>query len=111
MKFEENDEVSSIGKRAAAGLVLIGALAPAGALVATRWVLSPLEAADAAMLRVAEGDLMHRVPEGQDVTGRMAKTFNRMAERVEAMVHGQKELLAAVSHELRTPLTRMRLAV
>jgi signal transduction histidine kinase len=111
MKFEENDEISSIGKRAAAGLVLIGALSIAGALVATRWVLRPLEAADAAMLRVAGGDLRHRVPEGLDVTGRMGKTFNQMAERVEAMVDGQKQLLAAVSHEIRTPLTRMRLTV
>jgi signal transduction histidine kinase len=111
MKFEETDEVASIGKRAAAGLVLIAALALAGAFVATRWVLRPLEVADAAMLRVAEGDLQHRVPEGPDVTGRMGKTFNQMAERVEAMVDGQKELLAAVSHELRTPLTRMRLVV
>ena len=111
MKFADTDEVSSIGQRAAAGLVLIGILSLAGALVATRWVLRPLETADSAMLRVAEGDLRHRVPEGGDVTGRMGKTFNQMAERVEAMVEGQKQLLAAVSHELRTPLTRMRLVV
>jgi signal transduction histidine kinase len=111
MKFEEGDEISTIGRRAAAGLVLIAALALAGAFVATRWVLRPLEVADTAMLRVAAGDLQHRVPEGQDVAGRMGKTFNQMAERVEAMVEGQKQLLAAVSHELRTPLTRMRLVV
>jgi signal transduction histidine kinase len=111
MKFADTDEVSSIGKRAAAGLVLLGALSLAGTLVATRWVLRPLETADSAMLRVADGDLRHRVPEGSDVTGRMGKTFNQMAERVEAMVDGQKQLLAAVSHELRTPLTRMRLVV
>ena len=34
-----------------------------------------------------------------------------MAERVERLVRGQKELLANVSHELRSPLARLRMAL
>ena len=34
-----------------------------------------------------------------------------MAERIERLVRGQKELLANVSHELRSPLARIRVAL
>ncbi len=34
-----------------------------------------------------------------------------MAERIERLVAGQKELMANVSHELRSPLTRIRVAL
>lgn len=37
--------------------------------------------------------------------------WNEMAERIERLVRGQKELLANISHELRSPLTRVRLAL
>jgi signal transduction histidine kinase len=41
----------------------------------------------------------------------VAVSFNRMADRIEAMVRGQRELLAAISHELRSPLGRARVAL
>src|SRR5919197_1041117 len=34
-----------------------------------------------------------------------------MAERVQRLVRGEKELLANVSHELRSPLARLRMAL
>jgi signal transduction histidine kinase len=74
-----------------------------------QWMLRPLEVAGEAMERVADGDLEHRAPTGADAAGRMGATFNRMADRVQGLVQGQRDLMAAVSHELRTPLTRMRL--
>ena len=37
----------------------------------------------------------------------LARSFNGMADRIEGMVDGQRELLRAVSHELRTPLARI----
>ena len=40
----------------------------------------------------------------------MGIAFNQMAERLERMIIGGKELTANVSHELRTPLTRIRVA-
>jgi two-component system OmpR family sensor kinase len=41
----------------------------------------------------------------------VAVSFNRMADRVEAMIRGQRELLGAISHELRSPLGRARVAL
>ena len=40
----------------------------------------------------------------------VAVSFNRMADRIEALVRGQRELLGAISHELRSPLARARIA-
>jgi len=41
----------------------------------------------------------------------VAFSFNRMADRVEAMVRSQRELLGAISHELRSPMGRARVAL
>lgn len=57
------------------------------------------------------GDLSARVPvEGNDEVAGLANSFNRAAERIEALVGAHKTLLANASHELRTPLARIRLA-
>jgi two-component system OmpR family sensor kinase len=78
----------------------------------------PLERLAHAADRVGGGDLGFRT----DVAGGrhrwvarevrdVAVSFNRMAERIEAMVRGQRELLGAISHELRSPLGRARVAL
>jgi signal transduction histidine kinase len=48
-----------------------------------------------------------RVPEGNgtDEIGQLAKTFNKMLERLETSFAMQKNFIANASHELRTPLT------
>jgi signal transduction histidine kinase len=48
-----------------------------------------------------------RVPEGNavDEIGRLARTFNKMLERLETSFTMQKDFIANASHELRTPLT------
>lgn len=91
------------------GFPLIALVVLVGAAAASGWVLRPLRQTSTAMERVAQGDLTVRVPEGSDEAGRIGATFNRMAERVAAMLRGQRRLVAGVSHELRTPLARMRL--
>jgi signal transduction histidine kinase len=50
----------------------------------------------------------HRPP---DELEQLTRAFNEMAERIETLVRGQKELLANVSHELRSPLARIRVAL
>jgi signal transduction histidine kinase len=49
-------------------------------------------------LRVVEGN-------GTDEIGKLARTFNRMLERLETSFGMQKNFIANASHELRTPLT------
>ena len=107
MKLADTDDVSSTRARRP---VLIGALSSPARKAATRWVpaLGDRAGSVPAWRRAipppsrARGRRRHRA-HGQDLQpdGRSA----------EAMVEGQKQLLAAVSHELRTPLTRMRLVV
>lgn len=41
----------------------------------------------------------------------LGEAIDAMAARIEALVGGQRELVAAVSHELRTPLARLRVAL
>lgn len=96
-------------RRIGLGLGILGVGLLALGYLVVQWMLRPLEVASGAMQRVADGDLSHRAPHGADAAGRIGATFNRMADRVEGLVQGQRDLMAAVSHELRTPLTRMRL--
>ena len=90
-------------------VALIGATLLAFALV--RWVSRPLARLDGAALRLADGDLASRavVDSGPPEVRRMATTFNTMAGRLEALVHGNRAVIADVSHQLRTPLAALRL--
>lgn len=97
-------------RRIGLALLMLAAVGVVAGVLASRWMLRPLEVAGDAMARIADGDLSHRVAdEGGDAAARIGRIFNRMADRVQGMVEGQRELMAAISHELRTPLARMRL--
>jgi two-component system OmpR family sensor kinase len=64
-----------------------------------------------AVKEFGSGDLQRRarvLPHAPTEVSDLAGTFNDMAERIEAQVRAQRELLGAVSHELRTPLARLR---
>lgn len=89
-------------------LLLVGAVVLAWMVIDR--ALRPLRVATAAMERIAGGDLRHRVSE-QGPLAEVGLTFNHMAERVQGIVRGQQQWMAAVSHELRTPLARMRLSL
>jgi signal transduction histidine kinase len=41
----------------------------------------------------------------------LADAFNRMADRIQELIHTQRELTNAVSHELRTPIARIRFSL
>ena len=80
-------------------------------------IARPLEQLAQAADRFGGGDLAFRADVGRArrwvalEVREVAVSFNRMAERVEAMVRGQRELLGAISHELRSPLGRARVAL
>ncbi len=57
------------------------------------------------------GDLSVRVPvRGQDEIAAVAASFNRAADRIQALLAAHRSLLANASHELRSPLARLSMA-
>ena len=76
----------------AAGLAGAGALVMVLTLLAAWWflqrhVVAPVDTLAAAARRLARGDLSARAPvRGEDELGRLAETFNAMAERLEGLV-------------------------
>jgi two-component system, OmpR family, sensor kinase len=88
-----------------------------------RRISRPVEHLTEAARRLGGGDLGARVPrpaaprrwglrQGRgDEIAELTLTFNDMAERLERLLRGQKELLANISHELRSPLARIRVAL
>jgi two-component system sensor histidine kinase BaeS len=80
-------------------------LAAALAVRAFRGIATPLAEVMAAADAVAEGDLSVRVPQHSPGDfGRLAQSFNRMAEELEHADLQRRNLTADVAHELRTPL-------
>jgi signal transduction histidine kinase len=98
-------------------LLVVTALMAAMAGRVARRLARPLERLAEAADRWGAGDLAFRTDVAHDTGGLareirdLASSFNRMADRLEVMVRGQKELLGAVSHELRSPLARARVAL
>ncbi len=61
---------------------------------------------------LGRGDLSARAPvEGRDEVADLARSFNRAADRIQALVEAQRRQLAFASHELRSPLARLRLSL
>lgn len=93
-------------------VVLVGTLF---CYLIARHVTSPLFKLRAAASRIAEGKLDTRVAPSlghrRDEIAGLARDFDRMAERIEVLLTGQKSLLADVSHELRSPLSRLTVAL
>src|SRR5262249_19215544 len=92
----------------------------------------PIERLTEATRRFGAGELSYRLPEpppwfdrhrrrhrhrhgpsrrAWDEILELHRSWNEMAERIERLVRGQKELLASVSHDLRSPLARVRVAL
>jgi signal transduction histidine kinase len=105
-------------------VVVVLAVAAVATRPLARRLSRPLERLTAAARRLGGGDLAARVPAvatprrwwrrrhaPADEIGELTRAFNDMAERVERLVRGEKELLANVSHELRSPLARLRLVL
>jgi signal transduction histidine kinase len=92
----------------AAGVLVAGTIA---AVWVGRWAARPLSALDAAAQRLGGGALDTRsaAQQGPPEVRRLASTFNTMAGRLEALVHGNRAMMADVSHQLRTPLAALRL--
>jgi signal transduction histidine kinase len=88
------------------------ALLASGAIcyVLTRNLTGPVLRLRRAARRLAEGELTARASDirpRRDEIGELVRDFNFMAERVEALVTSQRQLISDISHELRSPLARI----
>ena len=81
-------------------------LAIAGGLFLAGRALGPIDRMTRAADQMNAEDLSRRieVPSSHDEVGRLAATFDRMLDRLEAAFQRQRQFTADASHELRTPL-------
>ncbi len=72
----------------------------------------PVRQLQRAVERFGRGDLSARVgSKRRDELGQLARTFDRMAGRIETLLNAERRLLLDISHELRSPLARLGVAV
>ncbi len=96
-----------VAPRLGGGLLLVALFC----LLLARHITQPVRVLQAAATRMAGGDLavrtMPSLPGRSDELASMAAAFDSMAERLEALLQTQRQMLADISHELRSPLTRV----
>lgn len=96
--------------------ILAGLLASALCAAGLAWYFAkPIRQLRQGFDAAANGDLAVRVAPGmgqrRDELADLGRDFDRMTERVQSVVDGQKRLLHDVSHEMRSPLARLQAAV
>ena len=75
----------------------------------SRRISAPVLALRSATGRMAQGDLSSRADiKNRDELGQLARSFNEMADQVEATVTTLRRFASDAAHELRTPLTALR---
>lgn len=108
MTFTLNDERLLAARLTRAALIaglIAGGLAMALALFLTYRLMRPVHALTYAARRLAEGDLTYRVViKGSDELAQLSRTFNQMADALQAAQESRKAMTADIAHELRTPL-------
>lgn len=93
-------------------LIAAGAALVAAVIVSTfvtRRLVSPIQRMKVASQRIAAGDYDERVDVlGEDELGALARSFNRMAQKLAETEERRRELIGDVTHELRTPLANIK---
>ena len=89
------------------GTVFLGFLI---SYLSTRRTLRRVERITETVARIGSEGLDERLPEpaGSDEISRLAKTFNRMLDRVQASVKQLRSVTDAVAHDLKSPVTSVR---
>jgi len=104
-----------VGSEGLVRVIALLATATVFCLWLARHITGPIGKLRWAASEIANQHLEARADEGvtgrQDELADLGRDFNRMAERISALVASQRRLLADVSHELRSPLTRLNLAL
>jgi signal transduction histidine kinase len=82
-------------------------LATLSSLFLTSRALTPIDSITKTANLIEKGDLSKRImtPKVNDEVGRLAKTFNRMIERIDNTFKKEKRFTSDASHELKTPIS------
>src|SRR3989440_3618448 len=101
------DIVLAAGRWSLAIVIVLGV---AGGFFVTRRVLKRVDAMTETTRKIMDGDLGGRlaIAGTGDELDRLASNLNAMLERIEALMHGLKEVSDNIAHDLKTPLTRLR---
>jgi two-component system sensor histidine kinase CpxA len=76
------------------------------------YLTRPVRKLQRAVERFGHGDLSARSGSvRRDELGELARTFDRMADRLETLLAAERRLLLDISHELRSPLARLGVAI
>lgn len=97
----------------AAGEFAAMAIAVLCAVRLTGWVLLPVATLDRATHDIATGRMKSRVEAagGPPELRRLVRSFNEMADNVEAVLDQQRAFVADASHQLRNPLSALLLRI
>ena len=80
-------------------------------LLLARHIAAPIRTLQGVAGKIADGDLSVRASPAlgrrRDELADLARDFDKMADRIQALLQKQQELLGDISHELRSPLTRL----
>ena len=99
-------EIQAYGVVATVGLLLV---ASAVAWLIAGRVLAPVRQLTETARSISQSDVTQRVEvRGSGDAPEMARTFNAMLDRLEAVLGSQREFVRDASHELRDPLTICR---
>lgn len=104
-RVKEDYFVRSTNKVLLVSVSILGLVSIIAGFVASQKMVRPiLELVDASG-DIADGNLSRRVENsGSDEIGRLSKSFNSMAQNLEAQEKLRRKLLSNAAHELRTPL-------
>src|SRR5678815_3888496 len=76
------------------------------------YLTKPVRKLQKAVERFGRGELTARSgATRQDELGELARSFDRMAGRIETLLTAERRLLLDISHELRSPLARLAVAI
>jgi signal transduction histidine kinase len=93
----------------AAAAIVVAVVAGLAAWAVMGRLLAPIARLRETAESISPDDLSQRLDvSGNDDLSALTVTINRMLDRIEALVEGQRQLADDVGHELRTPLTILR---
>jgi two-component system, OmpR family, sensor kinase len=105
----EREEIGDLVTYGGAATLAVLLIASACAWLIAGRVLKPVGALTDTARSISQSDLTHRVDaRGTGEAADMARSFNAMLDRLEAVFRSQREFVRDANHELRDPLTIIR---